>query len=202
MTKEELLALGVTEEQAAFIVKDQETNFVAKAKVEEITKSKKALEGQLADRDTQLKTLQKAAGDNEDLKKQIQTLQDENKAAAKKYAAELHQMKLDAAIDAALTSAKARNNTAVRALLDMDGVDLDDDGKLIGVAKQLKKLAEDEGTKFLFADAGGNGGKPKTNFGGMTPIETGDGSGGTLSMGAQFASAYNSMVNPTSGKQE
>lgn len=83
----------------------------------------------------------------------------------------------------------------MRALLDMDGVDLDDDGKLIGVAKQLKKLVEDEGTKFLFEADDPAGGKPKIS--GMKPIRK-DGRGTETSIGAQFAAAYNSMVNPVS----
>lgn len=196
MTKEELLALGVTEEQAQKIVEDQEKNFVPAAQFNEMKEGKKALDAQIAERDKQLKDLQAKAGDNEELKQQIQSLQDANKAAEKKYKAELRQIALDNAIDKALTSAHARNNKAVRALLDMDGVDLDEDGKLIGVAKQLKKLAEDEGTKFLFEAEDPAGGKPK--LAGMVPIRK-DGGGGTGgSLGAQFAAAYNSMINPVS----
>lgn len=196
MTKEELLALGVTEEQAKKIVEDQKTNFVPVSQFNEMKEGKKALDAQIAERDKQLKDLQAKAGDNEELKQQIQSLQDANKEAEKKYKAELRQIALDNAIDKALTSAHARNNKAVRALLDMDGVDLDEDGKLIGVAKQLKKLAEDEGTKFLFEAEDPAGGKPK--LAGMAPIRK-DGGGGTGgSLGAQFAAAYNSMINPVS----
>lgn len=196
MTKEELLALGVTEEQAKKIVEDQKTNFVPVSQFNEMKEGKKALDAQIAERDKQLKDLQAKAGDNEELKQQIQSLQDANKEAEKKYKAELRQIALDNAIDKALTSAHARNNKAVRALLDMDGVDLDEDGKLIGVAKQLKKLAEDEGTKFLFEAEDPAGGKPK--LAGMAPIRK-DGGGDTGgSLGAQFAAAYNSMINPVS----
>ena len=176
MKKEELLALGVTEEQAKKIVEDQKTNFVPVSQFNEMKEGKKALDAQLAARDRQLKDLQAKAGDNEELKQQIQSLQDANKEAEKKYKAELRQIALDNAIDKALTSAHARNNKAVRALLDMDGVDLDEDGKLIGVAKQLKKLAEDEGTKFLFEAEDPAGGKPKIS--GMKPVNK-DGGGGT-----------------------
>lgn len=195
MTKEELLALGVTEEQAKKIVEDQKTNFVPASQFNEMKEGKKALEAQIAERDKQLKDLQAKAGDNEELKQQIQALQDANRDAKEKYKAELHKIALDNAIDKALTASRARNNKAVRALLDMDGVDLDDDGKLIGVAKQLKKLAEDEGTKFLFEADDPAGSKPKIS--GMKPVNK-DGGGAGTSIGAQFAAAYNSMVNPVS----
>lgn len=196
MTKEELIALGVTAEQAEKIVQDQGQNFVPTSKFQEIQKEKTVLDAQLAARDKQLKDLQDKAGNNKELKNQIKTLQDANKAAEKKYKAELHQIALNNAIDKALTSANARNNKAVRALLDMDGVDLDEDGKLIGVSKQLKKLAEDEGTKFLFKEDNTAGGKTKLS--GMTPIRKDGGGDAGGSLGAQFAAAYNSMVNPVS----
>lgn len=195
MTKEELLSLGLTEEQAKKIVGDQKTNFVPVSQFNVMKEGKKALETQIAERDKQLKDLQAKAGDNEELKQQIQALQDANEDEARKYKEELHKMALDNAIDKALTASGARNNKAVRALLDMDGVDLDDDGKLIGVAKQLKKLAEDEGTKFLFEANDPAGGKPKIS--GMKPIRKDDG-GTETSIGAQFAAVYNSMVNPVS----
>lgn len=196
MTKEELLALGVTEEQAKKIVEDQKTNFVPVSQFNEMKEGKKALDAQIAERDKQLKDLQAKAGDNEDLKQQIQSLQDANKAAEKKYKAELHQIALDNAIDKELTASRARNNKAVRALLDMDGVDLDEDGKLIGISKQLKKLAEDEGTKFLFETGDPAGGKPK--LAGMKPVNKDGGGDSGGSLGAQFAAAYNSMINPVS----
>ena len=131
MTKEELIALGVTAEQAEKIVQDQGQNFVPTSKFQEIQKEKTVLDAQLAARDKQLKDLQDKAGNNKELKNQIKTLQDANKAAEKKYKAELHQIALNNAIDKALTSANARNNKAVRALLDMDGVDLDEDASLL-----------------------------------------------------------------------
>ena len=61
---------------------------------------------------------------------------------------------------------------------------LDEDGKLTGVGKQLKKLAEADDTKFLFdvpkAKEESPVGKPKTELAGMNAIHTpgGDAAGG------------------------
>ena len=56
-------------------------------------------------------------------------------------------MKFDYALTAALTGAKARNSKAVKALLDMDGLKLND-GKIIGLDEQLSQIKEEN--SFLF----------------------------------------------------
>ena len=61
--------------------------------------------------------------------------------------AQISEMKFDYALSAALTGAKARNSKAVKALLDMDGLKLND-GKIIGLDEQLSQIKEENG--FLF----------------------------------------------------
>ena len=61
--------------------------------------------------------------------------------------AQISEMKFDYALTAALTGAKARNSKAVKALLDMDGLKLND-GKIIGLDEQLSQIKEENG--FLF----------------------------------------------------
>lgn len=78
--------------------------------------------------------------ERDDLKKQIKTLQEDNAKA-------LYEVKLEHAIGAELTKAGARNSKAVKALLDMEGVKLEDD-KLIGITEQLEKLKTDSGYLF------------------------------------------------------
>lgn len=209
MTKEMLLELGITEEQAAKVLEaqaEEQKGFIPRERFNEVNEAKKSLDAQLKERDKQLKDLQSKAGDNEELKKQIASLQEQNKAAAKEYKASLHKLSLDTAIDKALTAAHARNNKAVRALLDMEGVDLDEDGKLQGVGKQLKKLAEADDTKFLFdvpeQKSETPAGKPKTELAGMNAIKTPAGDESGQSKGAMFAVAYNASVNPQASSNQ
>ena len=61
--------------------------------------------------------------------------------------AQISEMKFDYALTAALTGAKARNSKAVKALLDMDGLKLND-GKIIGLDEQLSQIKEEN--SFLF----------------------------------------------------
>ena len=82
----------------------------AKTELTTVTAERDQLKKDVDDRDKQIDTLKKSAGDNEDLKKKIEDLQAENKA-----------QKLNNAVEKALTNAKALNLTATRALLkDLD----------------------------------------------------------------------------------
>lgn len=132
MNKEELLALGLTEEQAEKVL----------AEIAELQKTVK-------ERDKQLADLQKAAKGNDELQSQITALQKQNAEQQKAHKAELAQLKLDNAIDNALTAAGAKNLKAVRALLDMEKLQLGVDGKLTGWPEQLEALQKSDG--YLFA---------------------------------------------------
>ena len=132
MNKEELLALGLTEEQAEKVL----------AEIAELQKTVK-------ERDKQLADLQKAAKGNDELQKQIADLQKQNAEQQKAHKAELAQLKLDNAIDNALTAAGAKNLKAVRARVDMEKLQLGDDGKLTGWPEQLEALQKSDG--YLFA---------------------------------------------------
>ena len=87
------------------------------------------------------------------------------------HKATITQMKRDSAIESALTSAKARNTKAVRALLDEGKLVLNDDGTLSGIKEQIEAVKKDNAFLFDSSDddnnGGGNGGKPF--FGGSNP---------------------------------
>ena len=149
------------------------------------------LKGQVTDRDTQLETLKNSTGDIDALKQQIATLQADNTAKDKTHAAELKQLKVDAAVTAALTSAKAVNVKAVKALLDLgdvEKIELVEDGTVKGLADKIKALQTAEDSKMLFtAEA-----KPKMK--GAAPGETGneepDGNVDTSKMSYEELAAY------------
>lgn len=119
-----------------------------------------ALSKQLGERDKQLEELGKLKP--EELKGEIQRLKGENEAAAKKYAAELANLKLNGAIENRLLKEGAVNTKAVRALLDNEKIKLSEDGSLTGLDEQLKTLRENE--KWAFAQPAkqvpGSGGNP------------------------------------------
>ena len=143
----------------ADIGKELPKYFIPKDKYNEVAEAKKKLEKDIQDRDKQLDDLKKAAGSNEDLKQQIEKLQDENKKADEAWQAKFAQMQLDFALERALASAKAKNAKAVKALLDMEKVKLDGE-QLLGLDDQLKAIKESD--PYLFGESGkvGSGTNP------------------------------------------
>lgn len=103
-------------------------------------------------RDEQLETLKNGAADVETLKQQIEALQAENKTAAEKYQGEIKQMKINNAVEKALTDARAKNNKVVLPLLSefLSKAEFDEQGNIKDLDSQIKSLAESEETKFLF----------------------------------------------------
>lgn len=152
MTKEELIALGLNEEQAGKVLEGYK-GYVPKTRFDEVNAAKKAAEDTVKERDKQLEDLKKASGDSEALKAQIAQLQADNKAAADKYAAELKAVQINSAVEKELTAAGAKNLKAVKALLEgLDAAELDGEN-VKGLAEQIKKLKAGEDTKFLFNEA-------------------------------------------------
>ena len=168
MSKEELLKLGLTEEQAEKVLSantEQLKGFIPKSRFDEVNNAKKQAEKDLTERDKQLETLKNSSGDVETLRKTIETLQNDNKAATEKYNEELAKIKLAGAIDTALLGANTVNIKAVKALLDMGKIKLDGE-VLLGINEQLEALKTAEDSKMLFKNP-----ENKGNFSGVKPAE-------------------------------
>lgn len=153
MNKEELIAMGLSEEQASKVMASLDGSFVPKNRFNEVNEENKTLKKSVTDRDKQLEDLKKSSGDNEKLQSQIAELQKQNADQVKAHELEMNRLKVDNAIEQALTGAKAKNVKAVKALLDLEGVKLSDDGTITGLKEQIDKLSKDDGTKFLFDTA-------------------------------------------------
>lgn len=151
MTKEQLKALGVTEELAIKIAgesKKELEGYVEKTKFDEVDTKVKQLETSVAERDKQLEDLKKSTGDVETLKKQIETLQNENKTKEETYKTELSNLKKTNVLDLALAGAKVKNNKAIKALLDSEKIKLKDDGTLEGLTEQLEAIKKTDAYLF------------------------------------------------------
>lgn len=172
MNKEDLIAMGLTEEQAKKVMDSLDGNYVTKTRFNEVNEENKTLKKSVSDRDKQLEDLKKSSGDNEELKKQIETLQQENANQKKAHDAEMTQLRLDNAIDAALTAAGAKNIKAVRALLDTSKVKVGEDGKLTGFDDLLSAVQKSD--SYLFAEK-----QQKQNFKGFQPGASGNVKPGT-----------------------
>ena len=172
MKKEEFVKLGIDEETAKkceAASQEELKGYIPKARFDEVNNEKKKLELDVRDRDGQLEALKNSTGDVEAMKKQIETLQADNKAKDETHAAEIKQLKIDAAIESALTGAKAKNNTAVKALLkDLDKAELADDGTIKGLAEQIEALQKSDSYLFEAKET------KKTKVKGAEPGESGN----------------------------
>ena len=173
MKKEEFVKLGLDEESAKkceAASTEELKGFIPKARFDEVNNDKKKLELDVRERDTQLETLKNSTGDVEGMKKQIETLQADNKTKDEAHAAEIKQLKVESAVNAVLSASKAKNAKAVKALLDIDmeKVEFGEDGSIKGLEDQIKKLQGAEDSKFLFDTE-----TKKTKVKGAEPGETG-----------------------------
>lgn len=147
MTKENLLEWGLTEEQANKVMEGLNGSFVTKSRFNEVN--------------TELTNA----------KNTITQLQTDNANQKKAHEAELKALKISNAVDMALTGAKAKNNTAVKALMAdfLAKAELADDGTVKGLGDEIKKLVDGQDTAFLFDTKA-----PDKKFKGAKPGEKSD----------------------------
>ena len=143
MKKEELIAKGLTEEQAKAVMEiytEEMKGYIPKSRFDEVNTAKTDLEKQVADRDKQLKTLKDEAKDSETLQNKITELEEANKQTKKDYEARIRDMKLTSAIKDQLTDCKYPDLVADK--FDRSKLILAEDGSVSGLTEQLKTVKE------------------------------------------------------------
>ncbi len=170
MKKEDFVKLGIDEETASKCEAaslEELKGFIPKSRFDEVNTAKNTAEALVKERDGQLETLKNSTGDVESLKQQIATLQADNAAKDEAHAAEVKQLKIDAAVEAALTGAKGKNVKAIKALLNLENAELADDGTIKGLAEQIESLQKSD--EYLFEAK-----ESKTKIKGATPGQSAD----------------------------
>lgn len=185
MNKDELIKLGLTEEQAMKLM-EKYGNMIPQSRFNEVVEEKNKLKADLTERDKQLSELQKNNSSNEELKKQIIELQEKNQASEKEYQETLAKIKLDNALELALTTAGAKNNIAVKALLKMENIKMDND-KVIGLTEQIEELKKTSDYLFKVEEKA-----PEVPVG-TTPANPNNGgsqAGAKVTLGSALSSFY------------
>lgn len=192
MKKEDLIALGLTEEQADALISKYGT-MIPKERFDEVNNAKKTLEEQVKQHDSQLKGLQEKAKGNEELQAEITKLQEAQQQAKKEYEQQLKDERMSTALKLALFN-KVHDADLVAGLIDKAKVELDEKGNIKGgLDEQLKTLQESK--SFLFVPEKEE--KPPT-FKGWSPAGGSDGKEGELSVGSSFAKELNEKGTPSS----
>lgn len=102
---------------------------------------------------TQLKEQSKPteAFDDTAFKTEIADLKKQLKESAETHTKELYSIKLETALEKALTGANVINQKALKPFLtDLDKAEFEENGAIKGLAEQLKALTESDETSFLF----------------------------------------------------
>ncbi|EAE8883110.1 scaffolding protein [Listeria monocytogenes] len=154
MQREYLKGLGLEDEVINKVMAENGKDITAaKQQLSEVEAERDGLKSQLTQRDKDIDDLKKDSGTSEELKKQIEDLQQKNTDLESNYQSEIAETKKNSAIELALASAKAKNPKAVRALLDNDKLELTKEG-LKGLDEQLGALQESDA--YLFAQESEN----------------------------------------------
>lgn len=146
MKKEDLLALGLSEEQSSQVMTALDGDYVTKARFNEVNEAKNSLEAQIKERDQDINSLKAAAGSNQELQQKYAELQNKYKADTEALNQKLATVRLDSALDKAILAAKGRNPKAIKALLDIEHIKLKEDGTLDGL--DLEALKKSDGYLF------------------------------------------------------
>ncbi|WP_107950938.1 phage scaffolding protein [Lysinibacillus parviboronicapiens] len=183
MKKEDLIAMGLSEEQADTVVGKYGT-MIPKERFDEVNNAKKTLEVQVKNQETQLKDLQDKAKGNEELQTTITELQQANKTAKTEYEQQLKNERMSAALKLSLHS-KVHDVDLVAGLIDKTTIELSEDGKVTkGLDEQLKSLQESK--SFLFVPE-----KQQPTFRGWNPAGGADNGAGASDVGSNFAKMAN-----------
>lgn len=189
MNKDQLIALGLSEEQAQSVL-DGFGQMVPKSRLDDKIQELKTAKNTITKYETDLEELKPKAAGNEALLQQIQQLQDDNKTAKDQYEAELAETRLTSAVKLALTG-KVQDLDIVSSLLDKSKIELDEQGNVKGgLDEQLTTLKESK--SFLFVPETEERTLPK----GTKPGE-GRSSDKPVSIGAQFAQQANVQSKST-----
>lgn len=120
-----------------------------KQQVGTLEAEKESLAGQLGEATRQIEDFR--GMDVEGIKQAADEWKTKAEAAEAKAKADIEKLQFDYALNAALSGAKARDARAVTALLDMEGLKLNN-GEIIGLKDQLDKLKAEKEFLFEFAE--------------------------------------------------
>lgn len=166
MTKDELKALGLSDEQITAVVEDYGKNYVAKSQFNQKNDELKQVKGEVDTLKGEIDGLKKSNKDNAELVAQIDKMKADAKARDEEYNANIKKMQINSIVERQLASAKAKNSKSVRALLNLENAEIDGDN-IKGLDDQIKALQKSDA--YLF-DLGKVGTVPGTPEGGAKTI--------------------------------
>lgn len=162
MNREELKALGLTDEQIESVMKAHGSVVnTTKQDLSDVTSERDALKETVKDRDTQLDALKDIKP--EELKQQIADLQAENETKDTEHAAAMKDVQLSNAIKLALAN-NVHDVDVAATLIDKEKLVVGNDGTIVGLDEQVNSLKESK--SYLFVQDTNPAGGPRIFAGG------------------------------------
>lgn len=150
MKRETLEQLGLTEEQINNVMAEHGKSVQSmKSDLESAQIKNDEYAKQVAKFDDQIKSLKKAAKDNEVISEQLDLIKQAREKEKAEFEQRLTAQTFEFALDTALRDYSARNNKAVRSLLDLESIKLEN-GQLVGLNEQIEKLQQTD--DYLFSN--------------------------------------------------
>lgn len=155
MNREFLEKYGLEKEQVDSIL-DEHSKGIGKAKgdVDGLTTQVEEYKTQLAERDKDIADLSKQTGDSAELQTKMSELQAKYEADTQALNDKVAETTRNSAIELALTKAGAKNIKAAKALLDLDKLEVTEDG-VKGLDEQLTAMQESD--SYLFGEGESTG---------------------------------------------
>lgn len=168
MTKEQLQALNLTDEQINAIIEDYGKNYVSKTQFNEKNDAYKQAKQEIENLTADINNLSETNKANEALQSQIKELQDAATQREADYKESIKTLKIDTAITKALSKSGAMNETILTGLLDRTKIAIGEDNTITGIQEQINALKESD--PYLFKQDSIKGvvpgdATPKTNDG-------------------------------------
>lgn len=143
---DKLVELGMEKEEAKTFIDEVKAGYILKEDYDVLQGQVSVYEEKTKELSKTVKTLQKDVDASEALKLKLEDL--ENNLASKDK--EIEKVKFDYKLEAKMKEVGAKNIKAIKALINMDDVKLNDSGELEGFDTQIEALKESDA--YLFED--------------------------------------------------
>jgi hypothetical protein len=148
MKKEDLIGIGIEDEdlQKQLMILHGKDIEAHKTQLAEAQSQIEAVQGQLAEANTTIEGFKEL--DVDGIKAKADEYKKAFEQAKQESETQIQQLKFQHALEGALGEAKAKNPTAVKALLNIDLLKLAEDGKISGLGEQLTAIKSEN--DYLF----------------------------------------------------
>lgn len=150
MKKEDLIALGIEDEEIQDELFKLHGIGIEKLKTEntELTEARDTLTSQLEEAQQTIESFAEKEMNFEEIQTAAEEYKQKYEEAEKTKQEEIQKLKFDHALNDVLKDARARNIKAVRALLELDELEMNEEGEIEGLSDQIEAITIEN--DFLF----------------------------------------------------